>query len=319
MRFDFIVGNPPNTGKSYLDFMEESYKVSGKVLLVTPAKFLSGDGNGDRRVKRLTSDEHIKVCDIERDSRTFFPTAQLQGGAAITYRDRDKTFPKYVEVPELEGIKEKVVGSDGFIPITEIMGASSEYHVSLKFLDDYPDLEARMYHGLNFAPDVFLTEKPEYGNYLGVCGTENGISCYKYIRSDYVMPIKAQGSWKVFATRFCRASFGAEFSKLTVEPPGVVHTVSFNAFNGFFSIVEAENCRKYLKTNFARALHDILKVTTNSSVWTYSYVPLQDFSVKSDIKWSLSVQELDQIFYNKYGFTQEERQYIDSHMQELRW
>ena len=54
VKFDVVIGNPPYqeeaNGSSSKDmpiyhrFMEEAYKVGGKVLLITPARFLSNAG-----------------------------------------------------------------------------------------------------------------------------------------------------------------------------------------------------------------------------------------------------------------------------------
>lgn len=43
----------------------------------------------------------------------------------------------------------------------------------------------------------------------------------------------------------------------------------------------------------------------------YRYVPLQDFTDKSDIDWSKSVAEIDKQLYQKYGLSQEEIDFIE--------
>ena len=61
----------------------------------------------------------------------------------------------------------------------------------------------------------------------------------------------------------------------------------------------------------------VLKVTqmNNKDVW--KYVPLQDFTPASDIDWSKSIPEIDQQLYAKYGLTQEEIDFIESHVKEM--
>lgn len=44
----------------------------------------------------------------------------------------------------------------------------------------------------------------------------------------------------------------------------------------------------------------------------YQFVPLQDFTEKSDIDWSKSVVEIDQQLYAKYSLNDEEISFIES-------
>lgn len=44
----------------------------------------------------------------------------------------------------------------------------------------------------------------------------------------------------------------------------------------------------------------------------YSFVPLQDFTEKSDIDWSKSVAEIDRQLYKKYNLSDEEITFIES-------
>ena len=64
---------------------------------------------------------------------------------------------------------------------------------------------------------------------------------------------------------------------------------------------------KYVKSKFARTLLGILKVTQDNS-----FVPLQDFTSKSDIDWEKSVAEIDRQLYAKYELSEEEITFIES-------
>jgi hypothetical protein len=50
-------------------------------------------------------------------------------------------------------------------------------------------------------------------------------------------------------------------------------------------------------------------------VW--SLVPVQDFTSTSDIDWSKPIPEIDQQLYEKYGLTDEEIDFIESHVKEM--
>lgn len=49
----------------------------------------------------------------------------------------------------------------------------------------------------------------------------------------------------------------------------------------------------------------------------WAYVPLQDFTSKSDINWDLSLSEIDKQLYEKYKLTEEEINFIETHVTEM--
>lgn len=61
----------------------------------------------------------------------------------------------------------------------------------------------------------------------------------------------------------------------------------------------------------------ILKVTQDMNADKWKYVPLQDFTPNSDINWSASIRDIDQQLYKKYGLSQQEIDFIESHVKEM--
>jgi type II restriction enzyme len=66
-----------------------------------------------------------------------------------------------------------------------------------------------------------------------------------------------------------------------------------------------------------RVLLGILKKTQHNPVSTWKYVPLQDFTSKSDIDWSKSIHEIDLQLYKKYGLDANEIKFIETHVKEM--
>ena len=66
-----------------------------------------------------------------------------------------------------------------------------------------------------------------------------------------------------------------------------------------------------------RFMLGILKATQAITPQKFKYVPLQDFTSKSDIDWSKSIPEIDEQLYNKYGLSPEERDFIETHVKEM--
>ena len=80
---------------------------------------------------------------------------------------------------------------------------------------------------------------------------------------------------------------------------------------------EAQALLKYVKSKFARALLGILKTTQDNPPEKWKFIPLQDFTTNSDIDWSKSISEIDQQLYAKYRLSQEEIDFIESHVKEM--
>ena len=85
---------------------------------------------------------------------------------------------------------------------------------------------------------------------------------------------------------------------------------TFLAIGPLGTEIESKNVAQYLKTRFFRFLVGIRK-TKNMTRDTYHFVPLQDFKGNRDIDWSVSVDEIDQQLYRKYGLSEEEIGFIE--------
>ena len=112
-------------------------------------------------------------------------------------------------------------------------------------------------------------------------------------------------------------AIGEVLSTPMVGEPMVGYTGSFIGIGAFETQVESENCMKYIKTKFARAMLGTLKVTQDNPRETWLNVPLQDFTTNSDIDWSKSIPEIDKQLYKKYDLSPEEISFIESKVREM--
>ena len=112
-------------------------------------------------------------------------------------------------------------------------------------------------------------------------------------------------------------AIGEVLSTPLVGTPLVGYTQSFISFGNFDLEVEAENCLKYIKTTFCRTLLGTLKITQDNNEDTWQNVPLQDFTVNSDIDWTQSVADIDRQLYQKYDLSPEEIAFIETHVREM--
>ena len=119
MKFTAIVGNPPyqeeglNTRKApiYHLFYDAAFKISDKVTLITPGRFLFKVGQTPKEwMDKILNDEHFKVVNYYQRSADIFPTVEIKGGVVVTYRDAKMNFGKigiFSEYNELRTILQR--------------------------------------------------------------------------------------------------------------------------------------------------------------------------------------------------------------------
>lgn len=338
MKFDVVIGNPPYQDTAlgenatfappiYHNFIDESQKISDKSILVTPGRFLFNAGSTPKAWNRkMLSDPHVKVVYYEQNSSMVFPGTDIKGGVAITYRDKTKDFgaiETFTPYAQLNSILKKVS------PLTEqtfdtIVSGRGVYKLSQKALDDFPEIEQIQSKGhkkdigsgaFRILKDiVFYENAPNDGKeYVKFLGLENLKRTYYWIASEYVDAPLSFSNYKIFIPKSNGSgALGEVPSTPLIGAPLIGATETFLSLGNFSTQLEAENCLKYIKTKFARAMLGVLKITQDNTRDKWAKVPLQDFTSSSDIDWSQSVAEIDAQLYKKYGLSQEEIDFIES-------
>ena len=95
-----------------------------------------------------------------------------------------------------------------------------------------------------------------------------------------------------------------------VAGPKFICSNALLALGEFDDKIQAENLEKYMRTKFFRFMLGIKKISQVLTSNVYKYVPIQDFTDKSDVDWEKSIEEIDQQLYTKYGLTEEEKSFI---------
>ncbi|WP_294015190.1 Eco57I restriction-modification methylase domain-containing protein [uncultured Treponema sp.] len=341
MKFDAIVGNPPYqimaTGDAngsdpiYHLFIDAACKLGEKVSFIHPARFLFNAGKTPKDWnEKMLNDEHYKVVQYWANSGDVFPTVDIKGGVAVTYWDKNKTFEKigtFVAYDELRTILEKVKAKD-FATFSELVYGRDLYRLTDKLYEENPWAENRQSKGHKYDigsnvfdtfPELFYEEKPndDY-DYAKIFGREKNNRILKWIKKSYVKVPDNFDSYKVFIPKANgTGAIGEVLSTPIVGEPIVGSTTTFLSVGKFNSQEEAENCMKYIKTKFARAMLGTLKVTQDNPRETWLNVPLQDFTANSDIDWSKSIPEIDKQLYKKYNLSKDEIEFIESKVKEM--
>ncbi len=335
MKFNAIVGNPPyqeegeSTRKApiYHLFYEVAFKLSEKVSLITPGRFLFKAGQTPAEwMERILSDPHVKVVDYFQKSTEIFPTVDIKGGVVVTYRDSKKTLGPigfFSEYGELRSILKKVRQHPGFKEreFAELVSNRGMYRFSDLFFVDNPDAQKALASGtgnmitsnsFNLYPAFFTETKPGDGEpYVRMFGRLESQRMYRWIKAKYVIDNEYLNTYNVFVPEANgTGAIGEVISTPIIGTPIIGHTDTFLSIGKFRSAAEAENCLKYVRTKFARTLLGTLKATQHNPKGTWANVPMQDFT-GGDIDWSGSVAEVDAQLYAKYGLSPEETAFIE--------
>ena len=75
--------------------------------------------------------------------------------------------------------------------------------------------------------------------------------------------------------------------------------------------------QKYIATQFVRTLVATLKATQNNTRDVWENVPLQDFTLSSDIDWTQSIENINKQLYIKYKLGKEEIEFIETMIQPM--
>lgn len=342
MKFDFAIGNPPyqdtsigdatNNPPIYHIFMDGAYKIANAVELITPARFLFNAGSTPKAWnEKMLNDNHLMVMKYEADGKNVFPNTDIKGGVAVTYRDNKKNFKSigtFYRFTSLKSIDSKV-SSHSLKYLDSIVYAAESYKFTEKLHIDYPNIEDTFSKGhkydfktntLNKLENIVTYEIKPHNNekYVLIFGLLNSNRVYRWIKRDYIIP---PDNFKYYKLLIPKAngtgSFGEMLSTPVIVDPEVGCTPTFISIGKLDTKSEAESLGLYVKTKFCRTMLGILKITQDNNISAWKKVPLQDFTSSSDIDWSVSISDIDKQLYKKYKLSQEEIDFIETHVKEM--
>lgn len=339
MKFDAVVGNPPyqdsdgsgGQGSSakpiYNFFVESAKEINTRIInLIMPTRwYAGGKGLNDFR-KQMLNDKNIAEIHDFLNPTIIFPSTNIRGGVCFILWDNDynneKRLVKVVtygnSLLDKKELKRKLKfdGADIFIRHIESLEIVKKIKSKKEFSSFEKYVSARKPFGLDSKFDRSLDFHKTKS------GLKDPVICYAkrqeigYVDNDKFNFDKSRlNSYKVF-TSFAN-NIGTELNddnlNTFIGNPKTICTETYIILGDGLGINQflAENIVIYFKTKFARFLHGIAKSNQNGTAKTYKFVPLQDFTSKSDIDWTKSIQEIDRQFYKKYDLSEEEISFIE--------
>jgi len=348
MRFDVVVGNPPyqeeNIGDNnqatpvYNLFYDLAERIAPIYILISPARFLAKQGATPKEWNnKMLNNEHLKIECFYSKSSVAFPDTDIKGGIIVIYCDKNKKFgaiDTFIPFEELTNIYRKTKKS-GFENISKLVFSPDSYRFSDVLLKENPILIGRTdsTHAKAVAsnvferyPEVFYEILPNDGeDYIKIYGRFNGERTYRYIKRKYLAPHPNLDKWKIFVPGANGTGAIGEVSSTPVigQPvigqPAIGHNQTFISIGEFDTEFEATALLSYVKTKYCRTMLGIMKTTQNNqSQRTWSKVPMQDFTSKSDIDWTRSIADIDRQLYAKYGLNKKEIAFIEEKVKAMK-
>lgn len=333
MKFGAIVGNPPyqvsDGGASasarpiYHEFVLIAKGLQADYIsLITPSRWFAGGKGLDAFRDSMLTDSSIKELHDVLTPEDIFPGTNNRGGVCYFIMDKHKTTK---EVKVITHKNKKIISDmtrpmmkeniDIFIRdsiaieiIDKVFKNSFDYNLSNIISSRKPfGIESNIVKTINFKLSNNGFTDPV------ICIGKNKIKGY-IERSILTSSLEWIDKWKVYIPR--ANNIGTELSddnlNAFVGEPGSVCTESYMVVGGDENLSEdsASVIVKYLKTKFARYLHQQAKASQDASRKTYRFIPLLDFKNNSDIDWTKTIEEIDDQLYDKFGLSFDERNHI---------
>lgn len=343
-KFYAVIGNPPyqeeteGNGRStpvYNLFMDAAYQVGDLVELITPGRFLFNAGQTQSSWnEKMLSDTHLKVLKYETNADAVFPGTDIKGGVAITLRNANENYGAievFTAFPELNSIIKKINMLIKDKPrMDSIIASQRLYKFSDSFFEDYKnDPNARFFldtgtrnkilsSAMQKMPNVFINKENPNPDEVRFLGRIEGSRQWRCIKRRYIKPNKYLDSYKLFIPEANNSGkYGETLAEPIVGHPGEGSADTFLNAGPFDTVEEPERLALYYRTKFFRALLGARKVTQHSPSQVWKSIPLQDFSSSSDIDWKQTISDIDQQLYRKYGLSDEEIEFIETHVKEM--
>jgi hypothetical protein len=338
MKFNVIVGNPPYQQKEggansntalpiYNHFVEVARKHNPDYIsLIMPTRWYAGGRGLDDFRDEMLNDSHISELHDFLKPELIFQNINLRGG--ICYFLWEKDYDNRNDLTKVHTYKDdltpsikqrslKTPNSDILIrhsigvSIIEKLSMSSNFESLTKHVSAAKAFGFRTY---------FIRDKRFRSSSKGL---KEPIACYGranaigYVNKSEVVSHKDWIEvWKVYVPE--SNNIGTELNddnqNSIVGEPNTICTETYLVVGAELSLnkISSKNLSNYLRTRFARFMHSLAKISQHGTSTTYQFVPLQNFTSKSDIDWSKSIEEIDKQLYKKYRLTKEEISFIES-------
>ena len=342
MEFDAVIGNPPyqimdggakaSSMPVYQYFVECGKKINAHFIsLIMPSRWMTGGKGLDKFRSNMINDRHIIRLYDYLDSKVIFSNVDIKGGVCYFLRNRD--LENLCEIHTFDTQGEKISNrylkdGDDEIYIRYILMISIKNKVIIKNNENIEKITSPLKpYGLR--GDVFKDPSkynlPSFSDtfinsgytIIGLDDSQKRIK--KFVPKTYPFPkTDMLNKYKIFLTRNYGCGIIGEVPATPIlATPGMACTETFIQIGPFDTESEMKHMYKYLCTKFFRFMVGIRKHDQGASRSVYHYVPLQDFTNKSDIDWNKTISEIDKQLYKKYGLSEDAIEFIEEKVEPM--
>lgn len=329
-RFSVIIGNPPyqiidggGTGDSakpvYNLFIERAKSLNPEhILMIIPSRWMKGGKGLSKFRESMINDTRIKILYDFENGKICFPDLHIDGGVCYFLLSNNYSGMTEYHHYALDGTNsvtkrflknnftDTVIRDYRQISIIEKALLPGEEKFSSIVLSRNPfGFYADLFNSPERYGEIKIYESYSDGfcKIYGVKGKKGGAKrIFGYLTPSVIKKNKSSADkYKLFFSKAYTTTSTIPPEIILAEPKEVC-TETFLQVGCFDTKKEAENCLKYMQTNFFRALLFFNRHSLNISKKSFNLIPVQDFSKE----WN------DKILYKKYGFEQKEIDFISS-------
>ena len=341
VKFGAVIGNPPyqeiiskSKGNSSLgkqlfpNFIKLSIELTDRYSsLITPSKWFTADAQDNSFPKLreyLTDSKSFIRINVITNGGKLFQGAELgsinyylydkqylgdvefcndEDGSVVTRPLFEKGMSQIIPLNSMVSILNKVINSEDFVSMTTITKGRNAFGLTGKEANN------------------ITTEYSKEDDFEVRCSYER----IRYISKNKITKnVKLANKYKVFMSKANGAAGilgGKEQVSILGKPylgsKGTICTDSLIPIGEFDNEIEMNNLYKYLQTKFLRFMVGVLKSSQNIYQIVYKFVPIQDFTEESYIDWSKPIADIDEQLFDKYNFSEEEREHIKKSIKDM--
>lgn len=318
MKFNAIVGNPPyqvmdggakaSATPIYNEFVNIAKKLSPSfVSMIMPARWYAGGKGLDDFRENMISDTRMKCLIDFSNSADCFPSLgnrSIKGG--LCYFLWDKNYNGKCLISTME--QSKCIGTSFRFLKESNCDIFIRDNLGVSILN-----KVRKWNEKSFAT-IVSTRKPfefatNFTDFDDVQKSEDQAIIYSFRKKGYINRNKINKNidWVdmyklLIPEAIGNADVATDVIKPIVGKPNTCCTETYLVVGPFDNEIMAENCLSYIGTRFFHYLLSLKKITQHTTQKCYEFIPCQNF----DESWN------DKKLYKKYGFSEEEINYINS-------
>lgn len=335
MKFNAVVGNPPyqlvggsggtNDSPIYQYFCQVAKKITPQYIsLIIPSRwFAAGRDNllGDFR-KQMLNDGNVRKLVTFDDSKVLFSNVEIKGGCCYYIEDLNYKGDCEYTLVESESVQTERISLNAFDVLIRHPRLAKIVKKIMDIIKDATCVDSIISSDTPFGiptkptnnakTQFTLTPHKIDDNSVALYYVEDLKRCIAYVdRHSIKKNYQDIDKPKAFIPE---AGGSGNDTKVLgnpeYAPANSVCSQSY-LYAAFSSDEEAINFTKYIRTRFLRVLVSAKKITQHATNRVYSYVPLQDFTNRSDIDWSEPISEIEKQLYAKYNLSKDEIEFIE--------